>query len=328
MSNQPLPPLLSLLPPAHCEYKFDVSVTRFSDGTDLRPPGATSTVIVTPSSSAVSDSQITASSRLVRTSTGANGVVVTETPSSYTSEIVTQSNGQFVTRTVIVHNPTGALDGGSGGSGSSNSFFDNTGAVAGTFVVVGLVVVGVIFALGLLCFRRRRRQRLDREVTAAAVAASSHAQRSPLDDADDVHSGSGPTTSESYPSTANHPMTQYNQYGASYANAGGYDPYAHQPYTDHPHGQGPFDTPHGYDAYAAGGMGAAAGAGAAGGYESLQHGHQGYYFDPNDAAQYDSSQYADERPHDGRYDDPYGGYSGGEGSLDTPLERENPLHVS
>jgi hypothetical protein len=121
-------------------------------------------------------------------------------------------------------------------------------------------------------------------------------------------------------------MAQYSQYGASYANAGGYDPYAQQqpyaeqPYTDHP-GQGPFDTPHGYDPYAQ--TGAAVGAAGAGGYESLQHGQQGYYFDPRDAAQY-----ADEEPHSGRYDDAYANYSGGEGSLDTPLERENPLHVS
>lgn len=218
-----------------------------------------------------------------------------------------------------MHNPTGALDGQSGGGSSSNAFFSNTGAVAGTFVVVGLVVVGILAALGLLCFRRRRRQRLDREVTAAAVAASSHAQRSPLDEGDE-HSASGPT-SESYPSTGHQPMAQYNNYGASYANAGGYDPYAaHQPYTDHP-GQGPFDTPHGYDHYAA------AGAAGAGGYAGLQHGgQQGYYFDPNEAAQY-----ADEgQNYGGRYDDPYSGYQGqgDQGSLDTPLERENPLHVS
>jgi hypothetical protein len=70
--------------------------------------------------------------------------------------------------------------------------------------------------------------------------------------------------------------------------------------------------------------------GAADGYESLQHGNQGYYFDPNDAAQYaDAPQHGyDLAPQQGRYDDPYGGYSG-DGSVDnTPLERENPLHVS
>lgn len=288
----------------------------------------TSTVVVTPSSISAIPSDTTATSRFVTTITDANGSVTTATPSSFTSEYVTTSAGRVITVTQMVHNPTGALDNSSGGGGGSNAFFNNTGAVAGTFVVVGLVVVGILFALGLLCFRRRRRQRLDREVTAAAVAASTHNQRSPLDEGDDVHSSSGPT-SESYPSTVNQPMAQYSQYGASYANAGGYDPYGQQPYSDHPHGaQGPFDTPHGYDYGAAAAGGAAGGAA---GYESLQHGQQGYYFDPNDAGQYaDAPQHGyDQAPQQGRYDDPYGGYSTGNGSVDnTPLERENPLHVS
>ena len=287
----------------------------------------TSTTVVTPSAA---ESEITASSRFVSVSTDADGKATTVTPSEYTSQVVTTSNGQVITRTVVVHNPTGALDSGSGG-GSSNAFFNNTGAVAGTFVVVGLVVVGILFALGLLCFRRRRRQRLDREVTAAAVAASTAAQRSPLDEGDDVHSSSGPT-SVSYPSTVNHNMAQYAAYGASYGAAGGYDPYAvqgHQPYSDHPAqhgGQGPFDTPHGYDGYATG-----AAAGGAGGYESLQHGNQqGYYFNPSEAGQYDDALYGQGHGQGQGYNDPYGGYSNGgdQGSLDTPLERENPLHVA
>lgn len=210
-----------------------------------------------------------------------------------------------------MHNPTGALaQGSSSGSGTTTGFFANHGAVAGVFVVVGLVVVGMVFALGLLCFRRRRRQRLDREVTAAAIAASSStAHRSPIDEGDDMHS-SGPT-SESYPSTVNAPMAQYNNYGASYGTAGGYDPYAaaagtyaSAAYAGHPQTQA--------------------------GYEGLQQGDQGYYYDPRQAEQ--GGQYTDETGHP-EYghgqEDPYGGYSGGEGSLDTPTnERENPLHVS
>ena len=218
---------------------------------------------------------------------------------------MTTSNGQAITVTQIIHNPSGSLDQGSSGS-STNGFFSNTGAVAGVFVVVGLVVVGIIIALGFLCFRRRRRQRLDREVTAAAVAASNqHSQRSPLDE--DVGyartpSGAGAETSESYPSTVNQPMTQYNNYGASYGQAGGYDPYVH-------------DAGHSYAA-------AGYGTGAAAGYHGLQPEGQGtgYYFDPAQAHEYQHPQ--------GPYDDAYGGYSGGEGSVDTPMERENPLHAS
>jgi 4-amino-4-deoxy-L-arabinose transferase-like glycosyltransferase len=212
------------------------------------------------------------------------------------------------TVTQIVHNPTGALDSGGSSGGSTSSFFNNKGAVAGVFVVVGLVVVGMIMALGLLCFRRRRRQRLDREVIAAAIAASAAHQRTPLDEDNDVPSSTH-QTSESYPSTVNQPMQQYNQYGASYSNGGGYDTYASVA-AGHP-----------YEGYgAAAGAGAAGAAGAAG-YESLQHGQQGYYFDPNTAAQYTDD------PHS--YPDPYAGYQDeGTGSIDTPPERENPLHVS
>lgn len=289
---------------------------------------STSTLFVSASSSTASSavqSDITASSA-VGVETTVNGQRTTVTPSSFTSNIVqTSSDGVVYTVTQIVHNPSGALDGGSGGKSSTSAFFSNKGAVAGVFVVVGLVVVGIIFALGLLCFRRRRRQRLDREVTAAAVAASHNTGRSPLDEDADIHS-SGPNTSESYPSTVNQPMAQYGNYGASYGPAGGYDPYAHpdQQQYYHPGPQGGYDAP----------LGAAVGAG---GYGSLQQGQQGYYFDPNEAEQYHdlpSSQMPLADGHHGGYDDPYAyndnGYStGGNGSADnTPLERENPLHVS
>ena len=292
---------------------------------------------MTPSSTPPTDS--TALSGIGITTTDANGNTVVTTPASFTSQYVTLSDGRPVTETVVIHNPSGALDGGSGNGGSSNAFFNNTGAVAGTFVAVGLVVVGIIVALGFLCFRQRRRQRLDREITAAAVAASAAASRSPLDEGDDIHSASGPT-SESYTSTVNQPMQQYNRYGQSYAATGGYDSYtapdpygSHQDayeshqgaYSDHPT-QGPFDTPHGYDAYTATGAGAGADAGGAtaAGYDGLPHEQQGYYFDPRDADRYE------DEPPQTHYanDDAYGAYSGGEGSLDSPLERENPLHVS
>lgn len=226
-----------------------------------------------------------------------------------------------------MHNPSGALDRGANGGGGGSSFFNNTGAVAGVFVVVGLVVVGVIFALGLLCFRRRRRQRLDREVTAAAIAASNNSGRSPLDEDADVSSG-GPHTSESYPSTVNQPMSQYNNYGASYGNAGGYDPYAAAgagaaggaaagAYSQH-HG-GYSDEPYGDQNYGSG-------------YEPVQQDQNGYYFDPREANAYQDLPSSQQPLSPQQYDDPYAGYAhyeSGNGSVDnTPLERENPLQVS
>jgi hypothetical protein len=323
---------------------------------------STSTLFV-PISGTVIPSVIdsTATSAIPLTTTNASGQTVTTVPPpTITNKIVTTSDGTVYTITQYVHNPTGALDPGSAGGTSSNAFFNNTGAVAGTFVVVGLVVVGMIFALGLLCFRRRRRQRLDREVTAAAIAASSHpSQRSPLDEDGDVNSasasgGGGPTTSESYPSTVNHNMAQYGNYGASYGAAGGYDPYAAQGaggggYTDHPQG-GYSDNPGGHYAYDAAAMGGAAGAAGGyvaghgtgpGGYDSLQRGAQDprqYYLNPNDLDQYtdapagydEQGYHQDQGYHQQGYapqeyghaqgqgqgynEDPYGGYEGNEGN--------------
>ena len=257
----------------------------------------------------------TASSAISRTTTDASGNTVTIVPSSVTSEITTTSDGVVYTITQIVHNPPGSLNSGSAsGSNSSNAFFANKGAVAGTFVVVGLVIVGIAFAIGVLCFRRRRRQRLDREITAAAVAASStgNAQRSPLDEGEDMHS-SGPTN-ESYPSTVNNPMAQYNNYGATYGPAGGYDPFA--------------STSAGYSGALAGASAAGAG-GYAGyhpagpsGYEGVnQEGDEGYYYDPREAGQYGTGSHG--------YEDAYGDYGEDEGKSGTPPgERPNPLHVS
>lgn len=294
--------------------------------------------------------ETTASTAVSLTTTDANGRVVTTVPSSFTSTGLTTEGGNVFTVTRVVHNPSGALDSGSTG-GAQSSFFNNKGAVAGVFVVVGLAVVAIIAALGLLFFRRRRRQRLDREVTAAAVAASAAAARSPLDEEGDLDSSQ--PTSESYPSTMSAPMTQYNNFASTYGNGGGYDPFALQ-------GDG------GHHATAAGAgaaTGAAAGAYAGygatdfsegryhdnegpfhdaheyphdnglshghGGYDGMEQGGQGYYYDPHydDDIPYQPQQ-QQHYPHHG-YEDPYGGYSGGEGSIDTPVqERGDPLHIT
>ena len=312
---------------------------------------------MTPSSSGASSiapistpTDLTASSAVGVATTEADGRVTTVTPSSFASTLVTTSGGQVYTVTVNVHNPSGALDSGNRGGGGGSSFFNNTGAVAGVFVVVGLVVVGVAFALGLLCFRRRRRQRLDREVTAAAIAASHNSGRSPLDEDADVSSG-GPHTSESYPSSADQPMAQYNNYGASYGNAGGYDAYgaagagaaggaAGAAYGQH---QGQYsDAPAEY-----GGQQGAYDQ--AGGYSDQNYGNQNYdngqyapahadggayYFDPREAGNYQDLPSSQQPLSPQQYDDPYAGYQHyddiyGNGSADnTPMERENPLHVS
>ncbi|KAG5644447.1 hypothetical protein DXG03_008346 [Asterophora parasitica] len=64
-------------------------------------------------------------------------------------------------------------------------FFDNTGAVAGVFSVVGLVVVALVIALITNVVRRRRAKRFDREIAEAAAEAAAAPAPIFLDDDDD-----------------------------------------------------------------------------------------------------------------------------------------------
>ena len=169
------------------------------------------------------------------TTTDASGHTVTSTPSDETSIATsTGTDGKVYTQTIVVHN-TGSTQSSVSGS-SSVSFFDNTGAVAGTFVVVGLVVTSAVLAFIVFMLRRRRRQRLDRDVAAAAAAAAAAASSRHFDDEEDherpaVMSQYGGY----YAATAggdllNHPQQEMEKYGYEDP-AGGYDPYAHELHT-------------------------------------------------------------------------------------------------
>ncbi|KAI0083138.1 hypothetical protein BDY19DRAFT_998828 [Irpex rosettiformis] len=60
-------------------------------------------------------------------------------------------------------------------------FFDNHGAVAGVFTVVGLVVLVIVTALVTNAVRRRRAQKFDQDVAEAAREAAAAAHASPPD---------------------------------------------------------------------------------------------------------------------------------------------------
>lgn len=136
------------------------------------------------------------------------------------------------TVTQVVHNPTGSLNDSGSSKGGTNGFFDNTGAVAGVFVVVGLAVTAGVLAFIFFMLRRRRRQRLDRDVAAAAAAAAagaSHHHRSAFDDDEDEKNN--PATSYGggyYAATDIHaqPQPSMGQYSDYEDPAGGYDHYA------------------------------------------------------------------------------------------------------
>lgn len=160
----------------------------------------------------------------------------------------TDASGRVYTVTAIVHNTANVN--GSSSRGGGSDFFENTGAVAGVFVVVGLVVAASIGAFTFLMLRRRRRQRLDRDVAAAAAAAAA-AQQPRFEDEDD-HSPAMTQYGGYYASNGSHDFDQSQPQstgGYDYEAAGGYDPYAanlvdlpnqhpgtgaHDGYQDHP----------------------------------------------------------------------------------------------
>lgn len=76
----------------------------------------------------------------------------------------------------------------------SNSFFSNTGAVAGVFVVVGLIASAIAIGLGLIYLRRKKRKQMDEDVRIAAGGAGAGGAgvnrfKDEEDDAEDPFSG-------------------------------------------------------------------------------------------------------------------------------------------
>ncbi|KAH6899149.1 hypothetical protein BKA70DRAFT_740646 [Coprinopsis sp. MPI-PUGE-AT-0042] len=109
-------------------------------------------------------------------------------PTSLTSSTDIVEGPSVVTRvSTITHSrsanvsPTTTLE--SGGK----SFFQNTGAVAGVFSVVGLIVLALIIAFIVNGIRRRKAKKFDREIEAAArEAAAAQPPVGFLDDDDDA----------------------------------------------------------------------------------------------------------------------------------------------
>lgn len=144
----------------------------------------------------------------------------------------TDAEGQIYTVTEIVHNPTPS---GTSSSAAANngSFFENTGAVAGIFVVVGLAITAGVISFIFFMLRRRRRQRLDRDVAAAAAAAAAaanHHSRSTFDDDEEKPAISqyGGYYAATTPAFENNGQPQPETGAYDYEDpAGGYDLYAH-----------------------------------------------------------------------------------------------------
>lgn len=67
------------------------------------------------------------------------------------------------------------------------SFFQNTGAVAGVFTVVGIIVVVIIIVIITTAIRRRRAKDFDRDVAEAAADAAANAHAPNFTDDDDEY---------------------------------------------------------------------------------------------------------------------------------------------
>jgi len=141
--------------------------------TSTSPPNSPTSPIqsTSPSSTLESTHFVTTTNSLGETTTSAP-VVVTQIITS------TASNGALVTQTSVVANPT--LSPNDGPSGST--FFKNTGAVAGVFVLVGLSVVAICLGIFFVIRRRRRTQKLERDSAVSASLAAAGFKRTDLED--------------------------------------------------------------------------------------------------------------------------------------------------
>ncbi|KAG2140945.1 uncharacterized protein EDB93DRAFT_1105859 [Suillus bovinus] len=253
MSNPPLtitpptiapsstPPTPATTPPTTTSSSSTPTTTPSSTtppSSSTSPTSATSTTSASSATSTSSSSLTSSSSTQTSSSasTTAPPTVTTTsptptlTPSAYTST----SDGVVVTIiTSVTENATPSSTSSDNAATTPNSFFSNTGAVAGVFTVVGLIVVAIFIALVTNAVRRRRARKFDRDVAEAAAEAAA-SSRSPFDD------------------------YTYSNNGGSGGGGGGY------PYSDTTHGtftQAPMGLPNDtygmsemtqYDPYAAG----------------------------------------------------------------------------
>ncbi|KAF7306903.1 hypothetical protein MIND_00482800 [Mycena indigotica] len=198
-----------------------------------------------PSSSSVSDFSQSAQSISSSIQFDPSTVFVTTTDSqghttvSATSTIVLTSNAAAITMTEVKTNPTLGTD---GHRSSTSSFFHNTGAVAGVFVLVGVALAAIVLFTIFGLRRRHRTRQIEHETAVSATLAAAGFRRTPFDDDDDrgrpqqmrVRTGSALATS-SLPSAGrvsgyldspglDDTFNPYNEYGAPPAPSHGYMP--------------------------------------------------------------------------------------------------------
>ncbi|THH34001.1 hypothetical protein EUX98_g131 [Antrodiella citrinella] len=103
--------------------------------------------------------ETTLSSPVFVSTTDSAGHVSLSVPPVFTSlGVSTEPNGQLVSVTHVIANPTGIWGVGDNTVETKEGFFGNTGAVAGVFLVVGILVAAIASTIAwILCRKRRRR---------------------------------------------------------------------------------------------------------------------------------------------------------------------------
>ncbi|KAF9229252.1 hypothetical protein BS17DRAFT_689618 [Gyrodon lividus] len=105
---------------------------------------------------------------------------MTSTPLVVTEVFTTMGSGGIATTvTQAVVNPTLAPNNDNAGG---SSFFRNTGAVVGVFVVVGLAAASIMLWILFAIRRRQRMRRIEQDTAVEAAVAAAGFNRAPLDD--------------------------------------------------------------------------------------------------------------------------------------------------
>ncbi|KAG1842695.1 hypothetical protein C8R48DRAFT_837907 [Suillus tomentosus] len=189
----------------------------------------TSASSTTQSTSATSSSTSSTQTSISVSATTPTTIATTSpTPTLSASVYTSTSGGVVITSVTYVTVATSTPSSANDTATSSNSFFSNTGAVAGVFTVVGLIVIAIFIAIVTNAVRRRRAKKFDRDVAEAAAEAAA-SSRSPFDDyAYSNNGGSGggyPYSDTTHGTFGQAPMNlPSDTYGMSEMTQ--YDPYA------------------------------------------------------------------------------------------------------
>jgi len=183
----------------------------------------TESAVITTTESVLTTAPMTMTSTTLIPTTDSVGNLVT-----LTSVVTVVGQTTYVTVEVKTISPTGAGLNNASQQDNATGFFSNTGAVAGTFLAVGIALAAFILA-GLWFVRRKKRQRaLDEDLRVAAGGAGDGGAGTSRfhDDEDEEEFESSTGAHGAYKGA---PMTQYNQsmalpLGAAYpASASYYD---------------------------------------------------------------------------------------------------------